>query len=92
MKIRSIFLGTLILACFLYNQLGSQESFDPKIAALMDQVSRANLQTHIENLANADGYQTRASYTDGNLWAVDYMKKTFESFPGLTVDVDTFFV
>lgn len=65
---------------------------DPKIIALLEQVSRENLQQHVQKLAEAGGHQSRVSYTEGNLWAVQYIHEVFASFPGLTlVVVDTFF-
>lgn len=91
MKTTSLLLG--MLQCLFWTQLRSQTAFEQKIADLMEQVSQDSIAMHIENLANADGHQTRASYTDGNIWAVNYIKQTFERMEGLTsVELDTFFV
>nr|NIR52830.1 M20/M25/M40 family metallo-hydrolase [candidate division KSB1 bacterium]NIR70429.1 M20/M25/M40 family metallo-hydrolase [candidate division KSB1 bacterium]NIS28100.1 M20/M25/M40 family metallo-hydrolase [candidate division KSB1 bacterium]NIT74980.1 M20/M25/M40 family metallo-hydrolase [candidate division KSB1 bacterium]NIU28784.1 M20/M25/M40 family metallo-hydrolase [candidate division KSB1 bacterium] len=58
----------------------------------MEQISEENISTIIQDLADANGHETRVSYTDGNRWAVNYIKETFESFDGLTsVTLDTFF-
>jgi hypothetical protein len=64
---------------------------DPKTEALMNQVSRQNLGTYIQALADANGHRSRTTYTPGNRWAVSYIKQTFESFTGLSsVALDTF--
>ncbi len=66
--------------------------YDPEIDSLIAQVSGNFINQHIQNLADADGHYTRVSYTQGNVWAAQYIKQTFESFPGLTsVAFDTFF-
>ncbi len=67
-------------------------AFNSQIENLMGQVSQNNIQSHVENLSNAGGHQTRTSYTAGNEWASAYIKSVFDSLPGLTsVEYDTFF-
>lgn len=61
------------------------------VVQLLNQVATQNISSDIANLADANGAKTRVSYTDGNRWAVDYIKQRFESMPGLTcVQLDTF--
>lgn len=96
MKIRLFTFGLLQGLLLLFSQpLRSQTDstgFDPRISALMNQVSQEQLGLHIQNLASADGHQTRVSYTEGNRWSVNYVKETFESFSGLSsVALDTFY-
>lgn len=84
--------ASLVLALPLWSQTDST-AFDPTIADLMSQVSQDNIRLYIQDLANADGHQSRISYTDGNRWAVRYIQDTFASFAGLSsVILDTFFV
>lgn len=60
---------------------------------MVSQVSQENISRYVQDLANADGYQSRVTYTEGNRWSVNYIKETFESFAGLSsVILDTFFV
>lgn len=84
-------LVVLLLARLLAAQTNTP-SVDPQIVNLINQVSQVNIRTHIENLANAGGYESRVSYTSGNRWGVDYIKQAFESFGLTSVVLDTFFV
>lgn len=86
----SVLLG-LVLPGSLVRAQSDSTVFDAKIAELMEQVSKDSLAKYIQDLADAGGHKSRASYTEGNLWAVQYIKERFESFAGLTsVELDTF--
>jgi len=83
--------GPVILTCLLVLATPLRSQPDPGIAALMNQVSRQNLETSIRTLADANGHKSRVTFTEGNRWAVSYLKQTFESFAGLSsVVLDTF--
>jgi hypothetical protein len=77
---------------FIWSQQDSI-SYDPHIDSLIMQLDDSNIDQHIQNLAHADGYFSRVSYTPGNEWAAHYIKQAFDSLAGLSsVYFDTFFV
>ncbi len=83
----------LIFTQTLLNAQTDTTRFNPQIAQLLEKVSRANLKNYIATLADANGQESRVSYTEGNRWAANYLKETLTSFSGLTtVEFDTFFV
>lgn len=83
----------LIFTQTLLNAQTDTTRFNPQIAQLLEKVSRANLKNYIATLADANGQESRVSYTEGNRWAANYLKETLASFSGLTtVEFDTFFV
>jgi hypothetical protein len=91
-------LPTVLTVCMLVigTNLWSQQDtiiYNPHIDSLMAQVSDDSIYKHVLDLAHADGYFSRVSYTPGNEWSANYIKQAFEKFPGLTsVFFDTFFV
>ena len=67
--------------------------YDLQIDSLISQVSTTYLSLTVSQLANANGYQSRVTYTPGNLWSADYIKQQFDNLPGLTtVEFDTFYI
>jgi hypothetical protein len=51
----------------------------------------ARLRRHVESLANAGGYQSRAVFTEGNRWGVEYVLRQMRR-DASRVYADTFFV
>ena len=95
MKNQSRFSIIILALTFNFSIQAQPDScgFDQSVADLMNLVSKTNIEQHIQTLADAGGHQTRVSYTEGSVWAANYVKQTFESFPGLTsVAFDTFFI
>lgn len=70
---------------------GDSLQFSSSVQALIEKVSRANIEMHIRALSEANGHFSRVTFTEGNRWTVQYLKDAFAGFPGLsTVALDTF--
>ncbi len=89
-----VFIFTLSVSFwFVPAQSFSGETVDLQVTELLDAVSRDSIKAHIENLAEAGGYQSRVSYTAGNEWAAHYIKNSFARYLGNdAVGFDTFYV
>ena len=88
----------IITTIFLLSPIGGFAQtdsvfYDPMVDSLIQQVNPANIAVTVTDLANANGHQSRVTYTPGNLWSADYIKQQFDNFPGLTsVEFDTFYI
>jgi hypothetical protein len=72
--------------------MSAQDSLIQKIQMMVDDVSRANLETDIKALESPAGLNSRVNFTPGVDSAAVYIKKQFDMMPGLTsVEVDTFY-
>jgi hypothetical protein len=93
MKVIHILLALVISFNYLLFAQSDTIFYDPYVDTLMMQVSGNNINQHIQDLANANGHQSRVTYTPGNEWSANYIKQAFESYTGLTsVEFDTFFI
>ena len=86
----------IFVVSFIFSSLSAQPDsifYQPEVDSLLNQVNPANISQYIADLANANGYSSRVTYTPGNLWSADYIKQKFDAFPGLTtVEFDTFYI
>lgn len=87
---KSLFvLGFIVL---LTSQTRAQ-SIDHVIENMINKVSVENLSEHIQILEDAGGTRNRVTFTSGVDSAAVYIKKQFDSIPGLTsVEYDTFYI
>jgi len=88
--------NTVIVFLLIFSSLSAQPDsvfYNPQVDSLLNQVNPANISQYIADLANANGYSSRVTFTPGNLWSAAYIKQVFDTFPGLTsVEFDTFYV
>ncbi|UCF64079.1 MAG: M20/M25/M40 family metallo-hydrolase [bacterium] len=88
--------NTLVILLAIFTILSAQPDsvfYDPKVDSLIGQVNSANISQYISDLANANGYSSRVTFTPGNLWSATYIKQAFDALPGLSsVEYDTFYV
>jgi len=78
---------------FIFAQSSYNDPYHFQVAELLDEVSKDSIIAHIENLADAGGYQSRVSYTAGNEWAAGYIKNSFVQYLGHEAVVfDTFYI
>jgi hypothetical protein len=81
----------MILASILL--LGYCEADGQKIKQMLDSVSSSRLLNHVKILEAAGGTNNRVMYTRGYDSVASYVKRTFESYRGLThVEYDTFYI
>ncbi len=82
MKNILILIAILIFSTPLWSQSDLTGVYDPDIARLLNLVSQDSIKMHIENLADAGGYQSRVSFTAGNEWAANYIANTLARYLG----------
>ena len=64
-----------------------------EIQELVDKASISEIQTSMDSLCWAGGYQSRITYTGGSYYSAEYIATYFESLPGITnVERDTFYM
>ena len=90
-----LFVTPFLLVIISLNISNAQQDsvfYNEQIDSLIQQVNPGNITQYITDLANANGNQSRVTYTVGNAWAASYIKQQFDSFTGLTtVEFDTFY-
>jgi hypothetical protein len=79
-----------LICIFPFTEAFAQQA---EIQQLVGKVSGLEIQTHLDSLCWAGGYQSRITYTDGNYYSAEYIASYFESLPGITkVERDTFYI